>query len=438
MKKRFIFGFAVAALVVVNLIGARVYSAGSSGKAIKDAPLPNLELFTTVLERVREDYVDGTNLTYQKLVYGALKGMVDQLDPHSEFLDPEEYRELKSDTQGNFGGLGIQVGMKDGFVTVISPMDDSPGFKAGILSGDRIIKISGRSTENLPLPDAVKELRGVPGTKVTITISRPSTQTNIDFTLTRAVINIDMVKDINAKKEFPIGENHIGYIRIVSFGERTGDELEAALKKLKAQGMTGLVLDLRGNPGGLLDQAVEVCSKFLPRNQLVVSTEGRDPMQKDVHRARGNGDEIKSVPIVVLANLGSASAAEIVTGCLQDLHRAIVLGEQTFGKGSVQNVVELEDGSALKLTIAKYYTPSHKVIHEHGITPDIPVPMSDQEEQDLFIQRQPGALDTLDEKTRQRVMNAHDIQLDRAVDLLKGINLYSKLVPNGREKMAAK
>jgi len=212
--------------------------------------------------------------------------------------------------------------------------------------------------------------------------------------------------------------------------------LEAALKKLKAQGMQGFILDLRWNPGGLLDQAVEVCSKFLPRGQLVVTTEGRNSAQNYSRRADGRGDELNHMPIVVLVNLGSASAAEIVSGCLQDLRRAVVVGEKTFGKGSVQSVINLDDGSALKLTTAKYYTPSHKVIHEHGITPDINVPMTDQEEHDTILRRASGALETLDDKERERVLNSHDPQLDRATDLLKGINLFTQRAASG--KMAAR
>jgi carboxyl-terminal processing protease len=222
----------------------------------------------------------------------------------------------------------------------------------------------------------------------------------------------------------------------VQFGEKTSDELEAALKKLKAQGMQGFILDLRWNPGGLLDQAVEVCSKFLPRGQLVVTTEGRNSAQNYSRRADGRGDELNHMPIVVLVNLGSASAAEIVSGCLQDLRRAVVVGEKTFGKGSVQSVINLDDGSALKLTTAKYYTPSHKVIHEHGITPDINVPMTDQEEHDTILRRASGALETLDDKERERVLNSHDPQLDRATDLLKGINLFTQRAASG--KMAAR
>ncbi len=428
MKRRVIYG-AVALVLSVNLvIGARIYL-NSAQAAEKDSVYPSLELFAFVMEKVRKDYVDGQNLKYQDLVYGALKGMLNTLDPHSEFMDPEKYKELQSDTQGSFGGLGIVISMKDNFVTVVAPMEDTPGFKAGILSGDRIIRIDGKSTERMNLQDAVKTLRGDPGTDVTITILRPSSNQMKDYRLTRAVINVDMVKDINGKKDFPLGENKIGYIRLVQFGEKTSDDLEAAIKKLRGQGMQGLVLDLRWNPGGLLDQAVDVCQKFLPRGELVVTTEGRNPNQNSIRRAMGHGDELHNVPMVVLVNLGSASASEIVAGCLQDLKRAIILGEKTFGKGSVQSILPLQEGSALRLTTAKYYTPSHKVIHEVGITPDITVTLSDEEERNILLQRTPGGIESLDEKDRQQVRATRDTQLDRATDLLKGITLFTQRAP---------
>jgi carboxyl-terminal processing protease len=437
MKRRLIFGFVCAVLAVNLFIGARVYS-NSTDNTEKDSVYPNMKLFSEVMEKVRRDYVDGTNLTYQDLVYGALKGMVNELDPHSEFLDPDQYKDLESDTEGHFGGLGIVIAMKDNFITVVSPMEDTPGFKAGILSGDRILKVNGKSTENMALPDVVKMLRGDPNTDVSVTLLRPSSGQVKDYTLTRAVINVDMVKDINGKKDFPLGENKIGYVRLVQFGEQTSDDLEVALNKLKAQGMQALIIDLRWNPGGLLDQAVEVCEKFLPRGQLIVSTEGRNPSQDSKHRSEGRGDELHGMPIVVLVNLGSASASEIVSGCLQDLHRAIILGEKTFGKGSVQSIIPLDDGSALRLTTAKYYTPSHKVIHEVGITPNIVVPTTDEEDRDIRLQLTPGGLESLDPKERAQVEASHDPQLERAEDLLKGIMLYTDR-SNGQslEKMAA-
>src|SRR5215475_1897701 len=436
MKRRLIYGVVVVVLSANLVIGARVYL-NSAQAAEKDTAYPSLELFSYVLEKVRKDYVDGQKLTYQELVYGALKGMLNTLDPHSEFMEPDKYKELQNDTQGTFGGLGIVISMKDNFVTVVAPMEDTPGFKAGILSGDRIIKIDGKSTEKMSLQDAVKTLRGDPGTDVKITIFRPSNNQMKEYTLKRAVINIDMVKDINGKKEFPIGEDKIGYVRLVQFGEKTSDDLETALQKLKRQDMKALILDLRWNPGGLLEQAVDVCEKFLPRGELVVTTEGRNPPQNSRRYAeRRGGDELHNMPIVILVNLGSASASEIVAGCLQDLNRGIILGEKTFGKGSVQSILPLQDGSALRLTTAKYYTPSHKVIHEQGITPDIFVPMSDEEERDILLQRTPGGVESLDPKDRERVAQARDPQLDRAMDLLKAITLFTDRAPVQERRVA--
>jgi len=436
MKRRLIYGFVVIVLAVNLAVGARLYL-NSADAAEKDSPYPNLELFSVVMEKVRQDYVDGQKLTYEDLVHNALKGMISTLDPHSEFLEPDEYKELQNDTQGQFGGLGIVVALKDGLVTVVAPMEDTPGSRAGIRSGDRIVKIDGKSTERMGLPEAVKYLRGEPGTEVTVTIQRPSSDIVKDFKLTRAIINMDMVKDINGKKAFPLGESKIGYVRVTQFGEKTSDELGAALKTLKAQGMQALILDLRWNPGGLLDQAVEVCEKFLPRGELIVTTEGRNAGQNTSRHAAGRGDELHQSPMVVLVNLGSASAAEIVSGCLQDVKRAVVLGEKTFGKGSVQSILPLQNGAALRLTTAKYYTPSHKVIHEHGITPDIEVPMSDEEDNAVQIKRAPGGMESLDEQDREAIAKLRDPQFDRAMDLLKGINLFTQRMP-AHERPGAK
>src|SRR5437016_6322778 len=392
MKRRIMYGALLTLLGANVFLGAQIYFSSSQG-AEKDDAYAQLKLFSIVLDRVRNDYVDGGKLTYQDLIHGALKGMLNTLDPHSEFMEPIKYDELKKDTQGEFGGVGIMISMKDNFITVISPMDDTPGFRAGILSGDRIIKINGKSTERMGLPDAVLMLRGEPGSDVSLSVLRPSNGVVKDYKLTRASIKVNTVKDLNGNRDFPLSENNVGYVRLVQFGEQTAAELEDALRKLEAKGMESLIIDLRGNPGGLLDQAVKVCEKFLPRNQLVVSTEGRDAKQKSEYRATGR-DRHPSMPIVVLVNYGSASASEIVAGCLQDatglgVCKAIIVGEQTFGKGSVQSILPLQDGSALRLTTAKYYTPSHKVIHEKGITPDIVVPMSDEEEHDVFLKRTP-------------------------------------------------
>jgi carboxyl-terminal processing protease len=423
-KRRFFYSVLLTVLAINLLVGARIYQY-SIQAAEKDEAYPNLKLFTTVLERVRQDYVDGDRLTYQDLIHGALKGMLNTLDPHSEFMEPSKFDELKKDTEGAFGGVGIVISFKDNFITVVAPMEDTPGFKAGILSGDRITRIDGKSTEKMGLQEAVKRLRGQPGSEITLQVYRPGSAQSTDYKLVRAEIKVPTVKDIDGRRDFSLGENKIGYVRIVQFGEQTASDLEDSLSKLEGQGMEALVMDVRGNPGGLLDQAVKVCEKFLARGTMVVSTEGRNTSQRAEYRATGRNRHA-NYPVVVLVNGGSASASEIVAGCLQDLKRAIIVGEQTFGKGSVQSILPMQDGSALRLTTAKYYTPSHKVIHEKGITPDILVPMSDEEERDNFIKKTPGGIDSLPEKDQERVRAARDPQLERAMDLLKGLRLFTQ------------
>ena len=440
MKKKILYGLLMAGLGVNLFIGAQIYFQTVSA-AEKDDPYQHLKLFSLVLERVRQDYVDGDKVSYHDLITAAMKGMLSALDPHSEFMDTNKFVELKKDTEGKFGGVGIVIAVKEGWITVVAPMEDTPGFRAGILSGDRIIKIDGKNAEKMSVQDAVIRLRGDAGSKVTLTLLRPATGAVKDYSLTRENISVPTVKDLAGHREFPLDDNRIGYVHLVQFGEQTGSDLENALQKLKKAGMKALVFDLRGNPGGLLDQAVQVVEQFVPRDTLIVTTEGRGATPKSEYRAKG-GDKFNNLPIVVLVNGGSASAAEIVSGALQDLTvkgkcRAIIVGEQTFGKGSVQSILPLQNGTALRLTTAKYYTPSHKVIHERGITPDIVVPMSDDEERDLMIKRTPGGPESLPEKDRERVQGARDPQLERAYDLLKGIVLYTRIAPTEDKKPAA-
>jgi carboxyl-terminal processing protease len=444
MNRRFFYGFLVAALGVNLLLGAQIYFYSAQASQ-NDDTYENYKLLADVLEKVRHEYVDGDKLTYQDLIHGALKGMLNSLDPHSEFMDQTKFDELKKETEGEFGGVGIIVQMKDSslerrqgnalaqdkVLTVITPMEDSPGFRAGILPLDQILKIDGKAASHFDFEDAVKELRGEPGTSVHLTVRRPSTGQITEYDLQRAIIKVDTAKDINDKELFPLGPDEIGYVRLTQFGEKTSDELDKALKKLTDEGMKALILDLRDNPGGLLEQAGQVCEKFLPRGTLIVSTEGRGPTPRSEYRANGHGKRI-DMPMVVLVNGNSASASEIVAGCLQDLQpmtHAIIVGEQTFGKGSVQSILPLSDGSALRLTTAKYYTPSHKVIHQHGITPDIFVPMSEEDEQNLGYKHMPGAMEVLDAREREQVGAVRDRQLDRAMDLLKGILLYAQRSP---------
>jgi carboxyl-terminal processing protease len=423
MKKRFFYSLLLAGLVGNLLLGAHVYlytaQAGS-----KDDAYQHIDVFMRVLEKVRNEYVDGAKVSYEDLFHGALKGMLGTLDPHSEYLEAIKYDDLRKDTEGAYGGVGIMIGLsRDKVLTVLEPMEGSPAMEAGVLAGDRIVKIEGKSTEKFTLEDAVKRLKGQTGSEVSFSIFRPSTGVTKDIKVARSVIKVDTVKDLNGKHEYPLLDNGVAYIRLRQFGEHTSSELDEALRKSEAKGMKGLILDLRGNPGGLLDQAVKVCEKFLKRGTLVVSTEGRPSDRKLEYHAEGRSPYLK-VPMVLLVNGSSASASEIVAGCLQDLGRAFVLGEQTFGKGSVQSILPLQDGSALKLTTAKYYTPSHKVIHEKGITPDSDVRMSAEEEEALYLKRVPGALDNLDDERREKVANARDVQLDRAADYLKGVLMF--------------
>jgi len=428
MNKRFIFAL-IAILFCLNpILGFRLENL-TAAEEEKDEAYKNMEILTSVMEIIRKDYVDGANLSYQELIYGAMKGMLSGLDPHSQFMEPSSYKEMKEETEGQFGGIGVVIGMKDGIITVISPIEDSPGFKAGLLPGDKIIRIEGKSTDKVSLLEAVKQLRGVPGTKVTITYMRQKSNDIKDLTITRATIKVESVKDtrmINDK---------IGYIRIIEFKERTSEEFENALLKLEKLGMEGLVLDLRNNPGGLLESAVDVSGKFLAKGELVVSTEGRNPAVKTMYRVR-NSDQHPSYPIAILINEGSASGSEIVAGALQDTKRAVVVGETSFGKGSVQSVMPLRDGSAIRLTTAKYYTPSKKVIHEHGITPDIIVPMNEDDWGQILQQRSQIKVDDDEDKNEKtdkatdplakKEPPVRDTQLDRAIDLLKGVNTFIK------------
>lgn len=422
MKKRIIYSVLLAGLSLNLLIGAQIYLKSDEARE-KSKLYEQMELFVGVLDKIRKEYVDGDKVSYEELIHSSLKGMVNSLDPHSEFMEARKFTDLKSDTEGKFGGIGIEIVRLSNSafpLTVMAPIEDTPAFRAGVLRGDKIIAIDGKSVENLSSSDAVEQLRGEPGSKVTITVVRSSLREPKDFTLTRAVIKVETVKDIDGRSAFSLGEDAIGYVRISQFGEKTTDELESALDKLSDQGMRGLIMDLRNNPGGLLEQAVNVCDLFVPRGQLVVSTEGRAADSREEYHARQR-NRFPDLNIVILVNIGSASASEIVAGCLQDLGRAFVMGEKSFGKGSVQSIVPLQDGSALRLTTAHYYTPSHKLIHGKGIVPDSVVPLSEEEDQILFLQRVPGGIETLDPERQEMARKVTDVQLDRAKDFLRAI-----------------
>ena len=323
----------------------------------------DLKVFTEVLSYVEANYVEEVDA--DKLMQGAIRGMLRTLDPHSSFMPRDVYREMRVETEGEFGGLGIEITIRDDVLTVVSPIEGTPAFRAGILAGDKIVTVEGESTKDMSLIDAVKRLRGRVNTSVTIGVVREGFTEPKDFTLTRAIIHIKSVRS----KLLPDG---IGYIKLRSFHKNTAEELDEALLDFDERHISALVLDLRNNPGGLLEQAIAVTDAFIEGGQLIVYTKGRLANQNMKGYSKTEGSH-PNVPLVILVNGGSASASEIVAGALQDLKRATIIGTKTFGKGSVQTIIPLSDGSGLRLTTAKYYTPNGRMIHDKGIVPDITV-----------------------------------------------------------------
>jgi len=383
------------------------------------ATYENLKLFTEVLDIIQKQYVD--EVPAKDLVYSAVKGALRGLDPHSSFLDPEMYKEMQVETSGSFGGLGIEITLKDDVLTVVTPIEGTPAYRAGIHPGDRIVKIEGLTTKDMQLTDAVKRMRGKPGTKVTISVVREGWTEAKDFPITREQIRVQSVKTQQL-------EPGIEYIRLRQFQEQTAGDLDTALEKYSKEGkIQGLVLDLRNNPGGLLTSSVEVAEKFLDSGRLVVYTEGR--VRNQNMRFQANSKKgFTDFPMVVLVNQGSASASEIVAGALQDWGRAVLLGTQTFGKGSVQTIIPLSDGSGLRLTTAKYFTPKGRSIHGKGITPDIIVEMPKSTAAVTPGSGEPTPPVPAAPETAQELLKK-DVQLQRALDLLKGLKILDKSRP---------
>jgi carboxyl-terminal processing protease len=405
-------------------------------KADTDAVYKNIELFTEVLREVEKNYVEPQDT--QKLIYGAIKGMVRSLDPHSSFMTKDEYQELMTETKGSFSGVGIEITIKDDVLTVVSPIEGTPAYKAGVKAGDRIIKIEGKSTKGMTLLDAVKNIRGPKGSKVELTIARKGQRDPLTFKIKRDVIPLKSVRHYQLTPE-------IGYVRISNFQSHTTRDLKEALHELeKRDTLKGLVLDLRNNPGGLLSQAVKVSDLFLDEG-VIVSTRGRDTAQNISMSAHKNGTERK-YPIIVLVNGGSASASEIVAGALQDNKRALILGTRTFGKGSVQTIIPLGDGSGLRLTTARYYTPSGRSIQLSGIVPDVRVefvPPTDGKEskkphflreEDLkgHMENDRAAKEKAKEKSQEKDGKVKDLlkkdnQVRYALQLLESWEIFSKM-----------
>jgi carboxyl-terminal processing protease len=421
MKRRFVL-IVLALLAVINgLLALRLFTAHAAEND-PDSGYAQIAVFAKAIQLLRQDYVDDNKTSYHDLVYAAMKGMLASLDPHSQFMEPDDFRDMQDDTRSRFNGLGIEVSTKNGVLTVVTPMEDTPAAKAGILAGDQILKINGTPTEKLELQQAVNLLRGKPEQKATLTILRPSSKEVKDYVLERAEVKVQSVKNVHLLDKELTGAFKVGYVRVVQFNEPTAEDLAKALDELQKQGMQALILDLRNNPGGLLNSAVDVCSQFLPPNTVVVSTQGRAASQEREYTTSSTAKERPRFPMAVLVNEGSASGAEIVSGALKDLKRAILVGETTFGKGSVQNVLQLPDGSALRFTTAKYYTPGKQVIHANGVAPNIAVPMTVEQQHALFIARN-SDVKTDDEKTQIR---SRDPQMLRAIDALKGVMIYAQ------------
>jgi carboxyl-terminal processing protease len=440
--------YGVLSVIVVLVLLIGVGSQRHCAAEGKGNDYESIELFTDVMAIIKKSYVEEVDT--KKLIYGAINGMLSSLDPHSSFMTPDTYKEMKIDTKGAFGGLGIEISIKDGILTVISPIEDTPAYKAGLKAGDQILKIDDKFTKDLNINDAVKRMRGAKGTTVVLTIMREGFERPREFPLVRDIIQVKSVR-------YRLMDDDYGYVRIAQFQEKTDEDLFKALKALKDENkgdIKGLVLDLRNDPGGLLEQAVHVAEHFIPEGQLVVYTEGREKDSRMQFTAKNGGKE-PDYPIVVLINGGSASASEIVAGALQDHKRAVIMGTQSFGKGSVQTIIPLSDNSGLRLTTARYYTPKGRSIQAKGITPDIvverlemPKESADRKE---FMHLREKDLDhhfendgkdgredgrksdrkeskqdgNLSQKPEDNLKS--DYQVQRALDLLKGLDILKKM-----------
>ena len=438
MKRLKIAFFVVAVMLIASLTMGGYEVSKEARPQSKEDLYNQVELFSDAVSVIRSDYVD--EVDSKKVIYGALAGMLSSLDDYSQFMDPDEYKELTSEAKGEFGGIGVEIALKDGTLTIITPMAGTPAEAAGLKPGDKIVKINGKTTKNMTLNDSVKIMRGEPGSQITLTIWREKDEKVLDVSVRRANIKIDSIKDAC------LIDGKIGYIRLVEFQERCARELEAVLKRLEGEGMDSLILDLRNNPGGLLESAINVSEKFIPKDKIIVSTKSRSPSQNAVYRSTGILTH-REYPLVVLVNEGSASASEIVAAAVQDNKRGVVLGVKTFGKGFVQTVIPLKDNSALRLTTASYLTPSGMSINKRGVMPDVVVEQEELKDKknpssDIFDNIENGkgskkkdvlmgskqAIEPFDKSSgfnlEQRRRIERDSQLQRAIDLMKAIRAY--------------
>jgi carboxyl-terminal processing protease len=415
------------------ILSVALLAPAAGAEAASSDTYRQLNLFGDVFERVRADYVE--EVSDKELIESAINGMLSSLDPHSSYLNPERFEDMQVQTRGEFGGLGIEVTMENGLVKVVSPIDDTPAFKAGIQPGDFITHLDGEQVFGLTLSEAVDRMRGLVGTDISLTIRRPDVEDEIEVTITRAIIQIRSVRSH--------AEGNVAYVRVTSFSEHTDKELREAFDSLNQEiggDLIGVILDLRNNPGGLLDQAVAVSDAFLDKGEIV-STRGRRADSVQRFNAR-EGDLANGLPVIVLINGGSASASEIVAGALQDHGRALVLGTKSFGKGSVQTIIPLAGHGAIRLTTARYYTPSGRSIQAKGIEPDILVEPARVEIIDQGQTRDEASLrnrlesedeingEDTDETSEQADGVIEDFQLTRALDLLRGLALFGDKLVN--------
>ncbi|MFK5922900.1 MAG: S41 family peptidase [Verrucomicrobiota bacterium] len=390
----------------------------------EDDAFEQIQLFTRVLELVRQSYVDPDKTTYKKLISSALEGMLADLDPHSQFMHAKVFEQLKKNTGSTYEGVGITISFRNEVLSIVTVREDGPAARANVLPGDQIIKINSFLIKDVGLSEAVALLKGKPGESLKLTLRRPSTKKVFEVEMVREIIKQKTVKDVRILAKTLTGKHKIGYARILQFSEPTAEEFSTALDKLENQGMEAFILDLRNNPGGLLHSAISVSGEFVAPGTLVLTTEGREGLGIiKPYRTPGSKRRQRTYPVAILVNHSSASGSEVVAGALQDLNRAIIVGETSFGKGSVQSIMPVDNGTAVRLTTAKYYTPSRRTIHENGVFPNIVSTLTSNEEQQLMRWWQ---RDTLSPAERKKAENFHDRQLDRAVDAMKGALVYAK------------
>lgn len=406
----------------------------------EDSGFKEIELFTEVIETIRQSYVDPEKVTYEKLINSALEGMLADLDPHCQFMQPKVLEQLRRNTDSTYEGIGITISTKNNVLSIVTAREDGPAAKAGILPGDQILKINNQLTEDVGISQAVNLLRGKPGEPIKLTVRRPATQQLLEFEMKREVIKQSSVKDIKILNPELTAPYRMGYARILQFSEPTAEELADGLDQLEQEGMDAFILDMRNNPGGLLGSAIDVCGEFVKAGTVVLTTEGK-PGSGEIKVYRTSGEKKRrdrDYPLAILVNHSSASGAEVVSGALQDLKRCVVVGETTFGKGSVQSIIPIGEGKALRMTTAKYYTPSHRTIHENGVVPNIVATLTPAQEADLA---QWFSRDTLPPDERKKIERFRDPQLIRAVDAMKGALVYSSIqsgeqVPYETEEVA--